>query len=78
MARRIGKRLPKPLPEHRNRTTFGHDVSYAVKKGKLIRTLNNSEFHHWSYNWEHKIDCIELTTEDHNKIHQYLNMMRSI
>lgn len=28
--------------------------------------------HHWSYKEEHRKDCIELSMEDHNKAHRFL------
>lgn len=39
---------------------------------KLIRTIEGSTFHHWSYNKEHYRDVIELMFKHHKKAHRFI------
>lgn len=39
----------------------------------LVKEDPNNHFHHWSYNHGHLKDVIELSVEDHNTIHRFLN-----
>jgi hypothetical protein len=73
MARRIGKRMPKLIQvQDIHLKNYVNSIQKAVKDGLLYRTIENSHFHHWSYNIEHELDVIELSKEDHIKIHIYL------
>ena len=43
-----------------------------VFRSKINRLIDNSQFHHWSYNKKNALDVIELSIKDHNKAHRFI------
>ena len=43
-----------------------------VFRSNINRLIENSQFHHWSYNKKDAIDVIELSIKDHNKAHRFI------
>jgi len=51
---------------------FPEKAKAAKATQRLKRTFTDSHFHHWSYNYEHVLDCFELPKTDHYYIHRFL------
>jgi len=39
---------------------------------KMKHLIRGSQFHHWSYNEEHRTDAIEMLPKDHMKAHRFI------
>ncbi len=46
--------------------------AHYVAMKKVKAKIKGNHLHHWSYNAEHFLDVIELTEQEHNKIHRYM------
>jgi hypothetical protein len=76
---RLGyKEKNKPSPEKKKLIMERYNSKFPEKlKAKNLTShiksiVYGNHLHHWSYNLEHCKDLIELTKEDHNKLHRYI------
>jgi hypothetical protein len=44
----------------------------AINKASRLPKIEGFENHHWSYNKEHWLDVISLSTSEHMKLHRYM------
>jgi hypothetical protein len=44
----------------------------AYNHSRKLQKIEDFENHHWSYNKEHYLDCIQLSKLDHKKAHRFL------
>lgn len=44
----------------------------AIAAQRIFPEIKGNHMHHWSYNQEHWKDVIELSMENHNKLHRYI------
>lgn len=51
-------------------------ASSTLSNNKLKAQIGNN-LHHWSYNKEHYLDIIELTQNEHYKLHRYIKYDQS-
>lgn len=67
-----------PTPESKKRTIQRYNEKYPEKLSAkshsrhLTPEVKGNELHHWSYNEEHWKDVIELTPEQHARLHRYI------
>ena len=66
-----------PSPENKKEIMDRYNKKYPEKrkcKSRLgiLKAKEGNNLHHWSYNLEHAKDIIELSIEDHNKVHRFL------
>lgn len=68
----------KPTYEMKKKAITKHKKKFPEKyKAKsytnnLKTKIKGNNLHHWSYNKEHYKDVIELSIEEHNKLHRFL------
>lgn len=43
-----------------------------IAMNRISPSIKGNHLHHWSYNEEHYKDVIELTIQQHNKLHRYM------
>ena len=53
------------------RTQFP-EKARAYNHSRKLQKTEGLEYHHWSYNKEHYLDCIQLSQLDHKKAHRFL------
>ena len=69
----------KPSKENRRESILKYNEKYPEKKEARNRSSHlrplkkGNHLHHWSYNYEHHKDVIELTKKDHVNIHRFLS-----
>lgn len=68
----------KPNYEQKKKAMDNYKAKYPEKirakslLGKIKAKVKGNELHHWSYKPEHAKDVIEISVENHNKIHRFL------
>lgn len=68
----------KPTPEAKSRvmntykTKFPEKTNASMRSHNLTPLIKGNQMHHWSYNLQHKKDCIELSVKEHRKLHRYM------
>jgi hypothetical protein len=68
----------KKLPSSKRLSTEKYWAKYPEKykagiaAQRIYPEVKGNHMHHWSYNQEHWKDVIELSVEDHNKLHRYI------
>ena len=76
---RLGyKEKHKPTPEMKKKAMDKHNKKYPEKVACKNRTshlkskIKGNHLHHWNYNIENAKDVIELSMQDHNKLHRFI------
>lgn len=75
------KEKHKPTPEEKKEAMDRYFSKYPEKKAArhvVPRVGKGRNSHHWSYNEEHYKDVIELSTEDHYKLHRFIVYDQSV
>lgn len=67
----------KPTPEAKKKYMDRYNLKYPEKQkaknfSQHIAREKGNHLHHWSYNEEHYKDVIELSVQNHNKIHRFI------
>lgn len=82
---RLGYRLKhKPSAEKKKEIQRRYMEKYPEKiKAKnhtsaIIKTNPKNQLHHWSYNYKHFKDVIELSVKDHYKAHRFLKYDKTL
>lgn len=75
----------KPTAEQKALAIKNYHEKYPEKAQSIFRGVNAKlnievgfECHHWSYNKEHVLSVLIITTEDHYKLHRYLQYDQSV
>jgi hypothetical protein len=69
----------KPTYEQKKKIMDRYNAKYPERKlaknatAKMKPETPGNQLHHWSYNSGHLKDVIELSVEDHNTVHRFIN-----
>lgn len=69
----------KPSPEDKKKAIQKYYMKFPEKKKaknfsqSIKKNDPSNNLHHWSYNKVHYKDVIELSIEDHNKLHRFID-----
>ena len=74
---RLGYKNIKPNKEYKAKAMNNYRLKYPEKQiaknlSQKLPRENGNHLHHWSYNFEHAKDVIELSVSDHFLLHRFI------